>query len=128
MGAIMFGIFGALAVVLASVGLYGVLAYDVAQRQQELGVRLALGASRGNVAGLVLRRALVVVATGSAIGLVATLAGARIVGPMLFQTSPYDPLIYGAVLFVVALVSLLATLMPTARATRVDPAFALRGG
>jgi predicted permease len=128
MGAIMFGIFGALAVVLASVGLYGVLAYDVAQRQQELGVRLALGASRGNVAGLVMRRAFMVVATGSAIGLVATLAGGSIVGPMLFQTSPYDPSIYGAVLLVVLVVSLLATLMPTARATRVDPAFALRGG
>jgi predicted permease len=127
-GAIMFGIFGALAVVLASVGLYGVLAYDVAQRQQELGVRLALGASRGNVARLVLRRALVVVVTGGAIGLAATLAGGRIVGPMLFQTSPYDPRILGTVLLVVLLVSLLATMMPTARATRVDPAVALRDG
>jgi predicted permease len=128
LGAIMFGVFGALAVVLASVGLYGVLAYDVAQRQQELGVRLALGASRGNVAGLVLRRALIVVVTGSAIGLAATLAAGRIVEPMLFQTSPYDPLILGGVLLVVLVVSLLATMVPTARATRVDPAFALRSG
>ncbi|MEP7343813.1 MAG: FtsX-like permease family protein, partial [Gemmatimonadaceae bacterium] len=127
-GAIMFGAFGVLAVILASVGLYGVLAYDVAQRQQELGVRLALGASVGNVAGLVLSRMLFVVATGSVIGLAATLAGGRIVGPMLFQTSPYDPLILGAVLLVVVLVSFLATLLPTARATRIDPAFALRGG
>jgi predicted permease len=128
MGAIMFGIFGALAVVLASVGLYGVLAYDVAQRQQELGVRLALGASRANVAQIVLRRAALVVAMGGAIGLAITLLGGRIVEPMLFETSPYDPLILAAVLIVVAFVSLLATLMPTARATRVDPAFALRGG
>ncbi len=126
MGAIMFGIFGALAVVLASVGLYGVLAYDVAQRHHELGVRLALGASRGNVARLVLRRAFVVVAIGSALGLAATLAGGRIVGPMLFQTSPYDPLILGAVLLVVLVVSILATTVPTARAARVDPAVALR--
>jgi predicted permease len=128
MGAIMFGIFGALAVVLASVGLYGVLAYDVAQRQQELGVRLALGASRGNVARIVLRRSAAVVVTGAVIGLAITLLGGRIVRPMLFETSPYDPLILGSVFVVVAVVSLLATLLPTARATRVDPAFALRGG
>src|SRR5262249_31716352 len=102
--------------------------YDVAQRQQELGVRLALGASRGNVAGLVLRRALVVVAAGSAIGLAVTLAGGAIVEPMLFRTSPHDPLILCAVLLLVAVVSLLATMMPTARATRVDPALALREG
>jgi hypothetical protein len=127
MGAIMFGIFGALAVVLASVGLYGVLAYDVAQRQQELGVRIALGASRANVARLVVRRAGGVVAAGGLIGLAVTLLGGSIVGPLLFETSPRDPLILGAVVGVVAVVSLLATLMPAARAARVDPAFALRG-
>ena len=126
-GATMFGIFAALAVVLASVGLYGVLTYDVGQRQRELGVRLALGASRGSVAGLLLRRTFVVVTTGSAIGLAATLAGGRIVGPMLFRTSPADPLILSVVVLVVLLVSVVATVVPTARAMRVDPAFALRG-
>jgi predicted permease len=127
MGAIMFGIFGFLAVTLAAVGLYGVLAYDVTQRQQELGVRLALGASRQAVARLVLRRALAVVALGSAIGFVITLAAGRSVGPLLFRTSPYDPLILSAVLLVVFVVSVFATLIPTVRATHVDPAFALRG-
>jgi predicted permease len=128
MGAVMFGIFGALAVMLASVGLYGVLAYDVAQRQQELGVRLALGASRGNVARIVLRRVAVVVVTGSAIGLAATFGGGSAVQPLLFRTSPYDPRILGAVLLLVGIVSLIATMIPTYRATRVDPAFALRDG
>jgi hypothetical protein len=125
--AVMFGIFAALAVVLASVGLYGVLAYDVTQREQELGVRLALGSSRGGVALLVLRRTLLVVATGSAIGLAATLAAGGVVRPMLFQTSPYDPVILGAALIVLIVVSCLATVLPATRATRVNPAFALRG-
>jgi ABC-type antimicrobial peptide transport system permease subunit len=127
-GAVMFAIFGALAIALASVGLYGVLAYDVAQRQQELGLRLALGATRDRVARLVLWRAAVVVATGSAIGLAATLGGGRAVQPLLFHTSPDDPRILGGVLVVVSVVSLIATMIPTLRATRVDPAIALRNG
>jgi ABC-type antimicrobial peptide transport system permease subunit len=127
MGAIMFGIFGALAIVLASVGLYGVLAYDVAQRQQEIGVRLALGASRSTVARLVMGRGFTVVGIG-AIGLAATLACGRLVEPLLFRTSPYDPLILGAVAVLMLAVSVIATLVPTARATRVDPSLSLRNG
>jgi putative ABC transport system permease protein len=128
MGATMFGIFGTLAIILASVGLYGVLAYDVAQRQQELGVRLALGATRTNVAMLVVRNGLAVFAAGGAIGLMATLVGGRFVAPLLFQTSPYDPLIHGAVLSLVLVVVMFATLLPSLRATRVNPAVALRNG
>jgi ABC-type antimicrobial peptide transport system permease subunit len=89
---------------------------------------LALGASRGDVARIVVRRTALVVATGAMIGLAITLAGGRIVGPMLYETSPPDPLILGAVFVVVGMVSALATLVPAARAIRVDPAFALRGG
>ncbi len=123
--ALFLGIAG-LVLLIACANVANLLLSHAAGRTREIAVRLALGASRSNVAQLVIRRGLTVVAVGSGIGLAATLAGGRLVAPLLFRTSPYDPLILGPVLALVLLVSLLATLIPTVRATRVDPAFALR--
>lgn len=126
LGATMFSIFGALAVVLAAIGLYSVLSYDVAERRHELGVRSALGAARARLAFLVVRRGVWAVILGSFAGLiVALLLGPR-VGALLFQTSPRDPLVFAAVVGLLTLVAGIATLGPAFRATRVDPIEALR--
>jgi ABC-type antimicrobial peptide transport system permease subunit len=127
LGAAMFGIFGALALVLATIGLYSVLAYDVAQRRHELGVRRALGAAASDIARLVVGRGIGVVVAGTVVGMVAALATQRAVEPLLFQTSARDPLVFASVAIVLAVVSLAATLLPAIRAASVDPSGALRG-
>ena len=125
-GAIVFGVFGALAVLLAMVGLYSMLSYDVAQRAHELGVRVALGARPGNLARLVTGAGLRIVMIGALMGLgIAALAG-RFVGPLLFETSPYQPAILVAAVALMLVVTIIATLLPTWRALRVDPIVALR--
>ncbi|MBI3492972.1 MAG: FtsX-like permease family protein, partial [Acidobacteria bacterium] len=128
--ATMFSIFGLVAVVLASVGIYGVMSFAVNQRTQEFGVRMALGADYGRILKMVLRQGSLQIALGLAIGLVLTLALVVVAGDgiqnTLFGVSPRDPLIYGAVMTLVAVVSLIATLVPARRATRVDPMIALR--
>jgi predicted permease len=126
LGATMFGAFGLLALVLAAVGLYGVLAYDVAQRLHEIGVRVALGAGARNVAGLVVRAGLRVVALGGLIGVAIAGASGGLVAPLLYRTSPRDPAVFGAVVAVLFGVALAATLVPAWRAVRVDPITALR--
>ncbi len=126
LGATMFTVFGLLALVVAAIGLYSVLAFGVAQRTQELGIRAALGATRERLLGLVLGEGVKLVAIGIALGLiVALLAGPRI-APLLFEVSPRDPLTLGAVAVVLLLVSVLASVLPALRATRVDPSHALR--
>src|SRR5688572_6501964 len=127
LGATMFGAFGMLALVLAAVGLYGVLAYDVSQRMHEMGVRVALGARSRDVSRLVVGVGLQVVLLGGAIGFGIALLAGRLVAPLLFQTSPREPVVFGAVGVVVLVVGLLATLVPAWRAGRVDPVVALRG-
>jgi predicted permease len=126
LGATMFGAFGVLALVLAAVGLYGVLAYDVSQRTHEMGVRVALGAQGRDVSRLVVWEGLRVMTVGGAIGFGIALAAGRIVAPLLFQTSPREPLVFGIVGVVVLVVALVATLVPAWRAARVDPVVALR--
>jgi putative ABC transport system permease protein len=126
LGATLFTAFGALALVVASVGLYGVLAYDVAQRTRELGVRSALGARTRDVAWLVLRRGLAVAATGIALGLVAALVAARWVADLLFDVPARDPVTLGTVAVVLLLVAFAASLVPAWRAARVNPQVALR--
>jgi len=126
LGAMMFGLFAALAIVLASVGLYGVMAYDVAQRTSELGVRMALGAQAADVRRLVLFRGLRIATLGGGVGLVlAFVAGAR-VAPLLFRTSPHDPAAFALAAAVLAAVTMAATLVPALRASRVDPNSSLR--
>ena len=126
MGATMFVAFGALALALAALGLYSVIGYDVAQRRHEMGVRVALGADRGNIMGLVFRQALAFVAVGVVIGGVIALASGKFVSALLFQVSPRDPLVFGLVGVVLLLVALVASAVPAWRAARVDPVTALR--
>ena len=126
LGAAMFGAFGALAVLLAAVGLYGMISLDVTQRTRELGLRMALGASSPDVVRLVMRRMIGVVAIGSMLGVLVTIAASPSVEGMLFRASARDPLIHAAVIGVLVLVAVAASTVPSWRATRVDPARALR--
>jgi predicted permease len=118
--------FAGLALLLAAVGLYGVLSYAVAQRTREIGVRVALGARRSEIAALVLRNAFGVVGAGLAIGLVAAFATGRMLKTLLFDVSVTDPATYVLVLLALGLVALVAALAPARRAARVDPIIALR--
>jgi hypothetical protein len=118
LGASMFSAFGALALVLAAVGLYGVLAYTVAQRTQEMGIRLALGARTAE--------GLHVAAVGVGIGVAAALAAGRWVEGLLYEVSAHDPLVIGSIVGMLLLVAAAASLVPAWRATRVDPSVALR--
>ncbi|HEX4681665.1 MAG TPA: ABC transporter permease [Gemmatimonadaceae bacterium] len=126
LGATMFGGFGIIALVLAAIGLYGVLAYDVAQRTRELGVRVALGALPRDISGLVVRRGLQTVAIGGAVGFVVAIASRNIVSPMLFRTSPLDPVAFIATALLVLIMAVVSTLLPARRAARVDPIVCLR--
>jgi putative ABC transport system permease protein len=126
LGALMFAAFGGLALVLAAVGLYSVLAYDVATRTRELGVRVAIGADAWQVMQLVFAGGLRVAAFGAVGGLIVALAAGRLVEPLLFQTSPHDPLILAGAVAVVLVVSLLAAFLPARRALLVDPIIALK--
>jgi predicted permease len=118
--------FAGLALGLAALGIYGVLAYTVARRQREIGVRMALGAARGAVRALVLRDALRAVAPGIAVGLLGALLLSRLLRGMLYGVGAADPLTFGTVAAVLAAVALLASWLPARRATRVDPMVAIR--
>jgi putative ABC transport system permease protein len=120
------GVFSLVALVLAAAGIYGVISYAVSQRTQEIGIRIALGASPGEVLARVLRRGMVLVAAGSALGIGVTLAATGLLDKLLFGVSPRDPLVYGAVVAAVATVGLLANAIPARRAARLDPMRALR--
>lgn len=126
LGAVLMGTFGALALLISSIGLYSLLAHMVAARMREMGIRTALGARRGQVLALVLRYGLGVAGLGLALGLLLSLLAGRAVGPLLFETSPRDPLVYGAVAATILAVALIACLTPGQRAARVDPATVLR--
>jgi putative ABC transport system permease protein len=118
--------FAGIALVIAAVGLYGVMAYSVGQRTTEFGIRMALGAGSRDIVWQVLRQGLKVVAIGIAIGLVAALALGRLVATWLYQTNPRDPVTLGLIAFLLAAVAILACLLPARRATKVDPMVALR--
>jgi predicted permease len=125
-GASMFLALGVLALVLAAIGLYSVIAYHVAQRTHELGVRIALGAGRGTVLGLVVGEGVRFAASGILLGGAIALAAGRWVRPLLFEVSPHDPLVFGGVAAALLAVAVGASAVPALRAARVDPTVALR--
>jgi predicted permease len=126
LGAALFGVFGALALLLAAVGVYGVVSYDVGQRTREVGVRLALGASESHVARLVVWDGVRVVALGVAVGGAAALVGGRFISALLFEVSPRDPVVFGGIAAALVGVAIVACLLPALRAMRVDAVVALR--
>jgi ABC-type antimicrobial peptide transport system permease subunit len=119
-------LFGGLAVVLAAVGVYAVLSYGVTQRTREIGVRVALGAQRGDVVELIVRQGAALAAIGIALGLAGAFGLSRFVSAMLYEVSPYDPRVFVGAPVVLGLVAFAAMLTPALRATRVDPLTALR--
>jgi len=120
------GFFGALAALLAMIGLYGVISYSVAQRTSEIGVRMALGAQRGNILGMILGEVGWMLAAGLAVGAALALALGRSAGALLFGIQPHDPLTMLASAFGLAAVALLASYIPARRAALLDPMTALR--
>jgi putative ABC transport system permease protein len=124
--AFLLGAFAALAAILAAIGVHGLLSYTVAQRRQEIGIRMALGAGRGAVLRLILREGMAIIVAGLIGGLAGALALTRLLRALLFGVSPTDPLTFVVVATVLTAVALVATLLPARRAARVDPLPALR--
>ena len=120
------GIFAGAAILLASIGLYGLMAYSVEQRTLEFGIRLALGASFPEVRNMVVRQAMTLAAAGIVIGLAAAYGLTRLMASLLFQVKPNDPAVFASVAAILAAVALLASYLPARRALRVDPVVALR--
>lgn len=128
MGVTLLSVFGLLALGLASIGLYGILAYSVNQRKREIGLRMALGATRVSVLGLILKQGMSLVVTGVLMGLLASLLVGRLLSGMLYGVSSGDPVsLAGAALMLLA-IALLACYLPARSASRVDPLVALREG
>ncbi|MEK6321126.1 MAG: ABC transporter permease [Acidobacteriota bacterium] len=126
MGAVLLAIFGLLALLLAAVGLYGVMSYSVSRRTREIGIRMALGAGTGNVLRLVLKEGMTLVAGGVASGLIVAAVVTRLLASFLYGVSPLDAITFIAIPLTLALVALLANYLPARRAAKVDPMEALR--
>jgi macrolide transport system ATP-binding/permease protein len=126
MGAVLLGSLGLLALVLASMGVYGVMAYSVSQRTRELGIRMALGAQSGQVLSLILRQGMLLAAVGLALGLFAAFGSTRLAGNFLYGVNPSDPVIFLGVTFLLATTALLACYLPARRALKINPVTALR--
>jgi len=120
--------FAVMGLLLAVIGVYGVLSFEVSRRTREIGIRSALGASRGRIAGNTLADAARLTAIGVVIGVLVSVFATRLIGSLLYTTSPRDPLVYAGVVACIALVSLVAAYLPARRAVRVDPIVALRAG
>jgi ABC-type antimicrobial peptide transport system permease subunit len=119
-------VFGLVAALLAAVGIYSLIAYSVAQRTREIGIRMALGADRGRVARIIVGEGVVLASIGLAVGLCGALLLTRTMEGMLYEVSPADPGVLAATCAGVLCVAVLATVVPALRALRVDPAVALR--
>jgi len=129
-GGYLSGVFGMVALALVSIGLYGLLAFTVAQRTAEIGIRVALGATRADVSWLIARQALTVLVLGLAVGIPAAWMASRLAShqldTVLFQQTPNDPVAMTAAIVVLALVAMCAGMLPARRAARIDPIVALR--
>ena len=119
-------LFGAMALLLAAIGIYGMLAYASAQRHEEVATRMALGATRANIVWLLCRHGLIVTTAGAAIGVGIAYGAGRLAAGWLYEVRPSDPLILASALALVLGVTVVATLIPAGRAARIDPALAMR--
>jgi putative ABC transport system permease protein len=119
-------VFGALALILTALGIYGVISYSVAQRTHEIGIRMALGARRKDVLGLIVRQAMLLVGVGLGLGLIGALCTTRLLSNMVVNLSVTDPMIFASVILLLSLVALAAAYLPARQATRVDPIIVLR--
>jgi putative ABC transport system permease protein len=126
MGAAMLAIFGGLALILAIIGVYGVLSYSVNQQTREIGIRMAMGAQTGRVLRLVVGQGMRLAAAGLILGLIVAFAAMRVMSSLLFGVSAHDPIVFIGVTLVLALAAVLACYIPARRATKVDPIIALR--
>ena len=126
MGAALLGLFGVLALALAGIGIYGVMAYAVTQRSQEIGIRMALGAARPEIVRMVVRQGMSLAVMGLVVGGVASVALSRLVAGLLFGVSATDPTVFAIVSLILAAVAFIACYVPARRATRIDPLTALR--
>jgi putative ABC transport system permease protein len=126
MGGILLTLFGGLALILSAVGVYGVLSYSVNQQTREIGLRMAMGAQRGDVLRLILGQGLRLTVVGLGVGVLAALALMRVLVTLLFNVQAYDPYTYLAVTILLTTVALIACYIPARRAMRVDPMVALR--
>ena len=126
LGSLLLSLFGALGLLLAAIGLYGVLSYVVSQRTQEMGIRIALGAGTREVLELVMGQALRVTAWGVVLGVGGALAASRAIASLLYGVTPHDPLVLSLVIVILGAVAALASYLPARRATKVDPMVALR--
>jgi predicted permease len=121
------GIFAGVALVLAAIGLYGVIAYAVGQRTHELGVRVALGATGGRITGMVIREGLVITILGAVVGITSAAAASKYLASLLYNVKPSDPMVFGTVTIALLLVSAIASYLPARRAAKIDPLVAMRG-
>jgi putative ABC transport system permease protein len=126
MGAALLAVFGGVALILAVVGVYGVLSFSVNQQTREIGIRMAMGAQTGSVLSLIVKQGMRLAIVGLVLGLVVAFAAMRVLSSLLFGVSAHDPIIFGGVTLILATAAILACYIPARRAAHVDPLVALR--
>jgi putative ABC transport system permease protein len=123
---LLMSVFGGVSLLLAAIGIYGLMAYSVEQRTQEIGIRMALGAERGNVRGMIMRQGMIFAAVGIVIGIAGAFALTKQIASFLFGVTAFDPLVFGTIPLVLVVTTAVAVWWPALQATKVDPATALR--